>query len=118
MASTVEVGAKGTRSSADSLRRAVARSGTHPFKIRVTFQVYGHGDRDYTGLRDHTLRFPMRTRRDFERVHSRIVDLLDHVLREMGYDEIVSPAQHMDDAEQSEALAIETREDDEAIVTE
>lgn len=85
--SRVSVGRAGDESSATVLKHRITRAGGRPIRIRITFSCYAPGDRKYWGLRDHTIRFKVNDRREFELFHKELVDLGDKILPSFAPDE-------------------------------
>lgn len=101
MASVVSIGPKGGSTSAETLRVAFSKHQDEPVRIRLAFQAYTPPN-SYGGLRDHTIRFRVKNRREFEKIHSAVVDLVESMLQTMGY---------KPDAKEVEALAGEDAQD-------
>lgn len=84
MSSTIAVGPRGGLSSTATLKTAFQKHGDQPVRVRLAFQVY-LPPLSYCGLRDHTIRFQVKSRRDFEKIHSEVVNFLESLMSNLGY---------------------------------
>ena len=80
MASRIEIGVKGGHSSSEVIRHIFGRAGDREVAVRVSYQLFVAGERAYVGLRDHTVRYRVNTRRDFEDIHAKVVQFIEDML--------------------------------------